>query len=1157
MDAVRTLLPTPRRRDAAAARRGASAPTMKRILPLLALCALALPAPAAWTVTADGSTPEVSDGHWTIKLNNKKSAAFVSTDGTTTVLDMSTLNADLAAAGKTYRCTELGANAFRGSSYADLVNGLTEIRFPDEVTQIGQQCFQRCEKLATVELGTSFAKFANTHGFSQCKSLTTVYVRGETPVVGTVHLPDVVSSIPNYTFEGCTAIVHLVARGVKTIGQAGAYQCSLLESVEFSPELYSVTSSSDQGTFYFCSSLSSFFPSNMALTANVGQSCFREIPLDHDLDFSASTFTSVGVNSFYGIKLAEGKRITLPATLKTLGSQAFRQQQNSRTSIVRLRFLGEAPTSLGNYALEPKSSGNHNVLYVDAKKCPTWTANGFTSVEDDPSLLSQASYPGPQTLGKSTLGVTTSGWWNWLVQEDLPKGPTYWEVVGTDGAGVVTIASTNGFWTLSLTPNGAGGYLARCLSATAPVAEALDLGRIEDDTDLPLAGLAEGAFANCQKLSGVTLPTGANALGAHAFSNCTALASAILPGTFSWNDAGAGAFEGCTALERLGLSSQDVAARKLVLPAGATTLADALFAGCTQFASFAGPGVTALGARVFDGCSALATATFAGDLGSLATLGEADFRGTALTQTMDFSGSSIAAIPASLFENCAGISLVKLPATVASVGAAAFKNLAPGANVSFAGGPPTFGDAALQPPADAAGSRYIVRVENPASLAAWKADGFTATTAAMQGETDYLGNIYQGWTTLGAAASANWLFFLDPTLTWWISGKGTYSRPDNNAVQTTVVTDGDWEMHVFVVGSATNLAPKLCVAGGTLDMRTLDTDTGLFPSVVDYKAFFGLAAGSGPAVVRLPDSVTTLGDRCFQENRTIQEVEAGAGFSSLGGASPFREANAFATFHKRGEAERVEGRVSVPAIVTTLPESCFYNCDGMQEVAAPGVVSLGHSCFFHSGNVTNIVLSPDLHTIANGGNGVFYQCGKLRTISPSEMKLATLGSDAFRELRLIHGLDFSKSTFTWLGTRAFFGFQAKGADGTTHYPVTFPKSLATVNESAFYGYNGWNQIYVFLGDKPTFGDSALDPQGNAGRRYFLVVDAKRHPAWTATDFAQLTDADKALSDYPAACLHGMPGYPGTDVLGWLSTKSGNYKNWLIQLKHAETLLILR
>ena len=1125
----------------------------------------ASPAFAAWTVTDDGSTPVVTDGHWKIKLNNKKSAAFVSTDGTTTVLDMSTLNADLAAAGKTYQCTEIAANGFRAqSSYNNGANvvlqtGLTELQLPDEVTSIGQDGFHGCSSLTTVELGTGFNKFASSHGFSQCKSLLTVYVRGETPVVGTVHLPDAVPSLPNYTFEGCAAIVHLVARGVKSVGQGSVYQCSLLESVELSPELYSVTSGNTAGAFYMDWVLSSFFPSNMVLTANIGQSCFRELPLDHDLDFSASTFTEVQSTAFYGIKMKDGCRITLPATLKILGSQSFDQQQNNRTSIVRLRFLGEAPTSFGNRALEPRYASTHNVLYVDAKKCPTWTASGFTSVEDDPSLLNEASYPGPQTLGKSTLGVAQSGRWNWLVQENLPKGPTYWEVVGTDGAGVVTISSTNGYWTLSLTPNGAGGYLARCLSATAPTAEPLDLGQIEDDTDLPLAGLAESAFANCQKLSGVTLPTGANTLGAHAFSNCTALASAILPGTFSWNDAGAGAFEGCSALELLGLSSQAVVARKLVLPDEATTLADALFAGCAQFTSFEGPGVTSLGARVFDGCSALATATFVGDLCALATLCEADFRGTALTQTMDFTGSLIAAIPASLFENCTGVSLVKLPASVTSVGDAAFKNLAPGASISFGGNPPTFGVAALQPPANSAGSRYIVRVEDGDALSAWKASGFTPTTPEMQAETDYLGNIYQGWTTLGAAGSSNWLFFLDPTLTWWISGRGTYSIPDNRTVQTTVVTDGDWEMHVFVVGSVTNIAPKLCVAGGTLDMTTLDADTCLFPSVVGYKAFFGLAAGTGPAVVRLPDSVTTLGDRCFQENKTIVEVEVGAGFSSMGGASPFRVAKAFATFYKRGDAERVEGRDEIPEGITTLPESCFYDCDGMQEVLAPSVVSLGHSCFYHSGNVTNVVLSQDINTVANDGEGVFYQCVNLRTISPAEMKLSTIGSDSFRELRLCHGLDFSKSTFTSIGTRAFFGFQAKGEDGTTHYPVIFPKTLATVNERAFHGYNGWSQIYVFLGDKPTFplNDTALDPQGNLGRRYFLVVDAQRYPAWTATDFTPLTEEDKALSDYPKTYLRGAPGYPGGTVLGWSTISSGSYKNWLIQLRGSGFSLIVR
>ena len=1132
---------------------------MKRTL-LPALLALALPASAAWTVVDDGSTPQVSDGHWVIKLNNKKSAAFVSTDGATTLLDMTTLNADLAAEGKTYKCTEIAGSGFRGQNVAALKTGVTEIRLPDEVTSIGQDSFHGCSALTNVMLGTGFVKFSSTHGFSQCGALATVYTRGETPVAGTVHLPDTVSSIPNYTFEGCAAIVHLVARGVKSVGQAGVYQCSKVESVELSPELYSVTSGSTAGAFYMDWVLSSFFPSNMALTANIGQSCFRELPLDHDLDFSASTFTAIQSTGFYGIKMKDGCRITLPATLKTLGDQAFDQQQNGRTDIVRLRFLGEAPTSFGSRSLEPRSASTHNILYVDAKKCPTWTASGFTSIEDDTSLTNNASYPGPGTLGKSTLGVTQSGCWNWLVQENLPKGPTYWEVVGTDGAGVVTIASTNGYWTLSLTPNGAGGYLARCLSCAAPAAEALNLGQIEDDTDLPLAGLAEGAFANCQKLSGVTLPTGANALGAHAFSNCTALAKATLPGTFSWDDAGAGAFEGCSALTELGLSSQSVVAKTLGLPAAATTLADALFAG-TAFTSFSAPGVTAVGARAFDGCSALAAATVPGGIGALAAIGEAAFRGTALTATMDFTDTPLTAIPASIFENCAGVSLVKLPATVTSVGAAAFRNMAPGANVSFGGDPPAFGEGALQPPADAAGSRYIVRVENPASLAAWKAEGFTATTPMMQCETDYLGNIYVGWTTLGAGESSNWLFFLDPDLTWWVCGRSTYVRPNNaGTVQTTVVTDGDWEMHVFVVNNVTNLAPKLCVAGGTLDMSTLDTDTGLYPSVLDQRAFASLSAGNGPAVVRLPDSVTTLGASCFQENRTIVEMEAGANFASMGGSNPFRDANAFATLYRRGEAERVEGRVAVPANVTTLPESCFYGCDAIREVVAPSVVSVGHSCFYHEDFVTNIVLSPDLHTIANGGNGVFYQCWNLRTISPSEMKLRTLGSDAFRELRLNHGLDFSKSTFTWLGTRAFFGFQAKGTDGTTHYSVIFPKSLATVNEGAFHGYNGWNQIWVFLGDRPTFptgSSTALDPQGNAGRRYFLVVDNKRHPAWTETDFTPLTDADKELSDYPAVYLHDMPGYPGVDVLGWSTISSGGYKNWLIQLKHAETLMILR
>ena len=741
------------------------------------------------------------------------------------------------------------------------------------------------------------------------------------------------------------------------------------------------------------------------------------------------------------------------------------------------------------------------------------------------------------------------------MQEPLPKGDVYWSETGTDAQGVVTLESKDGYWTLELVPNGAGGYLARCVSATASEPMALDLGQIEDDTDLPLAGLADDAFAGVTALSEIVLPTGANALGVRAFAGCTALAKATLPGSFSWNAAGASAFDGCTSLATLGLASQDVVAGALVLPADATALADGLFAG-TAFTSFAGPGVTAVGARVFDGCSSLATATFSGNLCALASIGEAAFRGTALTATMDFSASPLTAIPASLFENCSGVTLVKLPATVTQVGADAFKNLAPGANIAFAGNPPTFGEEALQPPADAAGSRYVVRVENEASLSAWKASGFTAANAAMQAESDYLGDLYQGWTTLGADGASNWLFFLHPSLTWWISGKSTYKRPDNNnTVETFVATDGDCEVHIFTVDNIVYLAPKLIAADGVLDMTTLDTDTGLEPTSIFYRAFNG---NRDLVEIHFPDSVENLGQECFQYASNLAEVELGAGFASFGPRHAFSKCTALATLWKRGDT-RVEGQIRIPDDITELPQCTFEDVDGIRDVLAPAVVSLGISCFNNCDALTNAVFSPNIHTIANGGSGVFYQCWNLRTISPSAMRLQTLGSDAFRELRLNHALDFSKSTFTSVGTRAFFGFKAIGTDGATHYPVTFPKTLETVNEAAFKGYNGWNQIYVFLGDKPTFaGSEALDPQGGNGRRYFLVVDAKRFPKWTASDdFIPLAESDKALPDYPAVYLHGMPDYPGVDVLGWLTASSGSNKNWLIQLKHAETLLLIR
>lgn len=1129
--------------------------TLKTIL-FSVLAVLAIPSFAAWTIVSDGSNPQVTDGNWVIQLNSKYKAKFVSkADGGSTVLDMSTLNSDLAAAGHSYKCTEFDANGFRGSSYDILKTGLTEIYFPDEVTKIGQQCFQNCNALAIVELGRSFSSFANTHGFSQCHSLVTLYTRGEEKVVGTIKLPDVVTTLPNYTFENCKSYTNMIARGVKKIGQATFYQNGAVCSIELSPELYSVTSGSDNGTMYQSWNLTNFYPSVMALTDNVGNSSFRELPLKHGLDFSESTFTSVAKNSFYGIKLPNDKKIILPATLTSVGAGAFRQQQNGKTLYVNLRFLGEVPVTLGTDCFTPKEQKTHNVLYVDAKKCTSWTAQKFTPLTED--MKSEASYPGEKTLGKSTIGVDQSGWWNWLVQEDLPKGPTEWNVVSENNDGSITIYNKVDTWTFNLIPDGNGAYLVKYVSdeLAADATVELELVKISDDLEIEIAGLADEAFKGVTKISKLVLPVGADYMGDYALENCTNLKELILSSGFNYNEAGKGAFKGCSSLSIVGLSTQSITAGVVVLPDSVTSITEELFAGCTSIKQVTGNGVATIGANAFVNASALARVAFSKDLGAL-TFGEGSFMGTALTQTIDLTLTPMTKIPANAFANCSGISLVIVPASVTEIGANAFANMAGGANISFAGSVPTLGANALMPSSGAAGSRYVIRVEDEYK-ASWQENNFTAITDSMMEESDYYSNFYVGQTTAGTDGTANWMFCKDPSKTWWISGVGTYTRPDNNQkLSTQTVTDGTYIMHVVKDGGKLYLAPSVCVAGGVLDMSTLDVDTGLEPVALHTKAFYKFE--NTPAVVRLPDSMTSIGYQAFLDNKKIVEVELGAGITSLGD-SPFRECEAFSTMYQRGTAERIEGQVNIPAIVTSISIGAeFYNCDGIKEVIAPGVVVVGHSTFYHCSNVTNIVLSSALYEFKAGGNGAFYQCKSLKTISPNEMKLVATGSGTFRELRLSHGLDLSKSTFTYVGDKAFYATKCTDENGFA-CPMVMPKTVTKLDGQAFWGQDkSGNQIIVFKGNKPTsVQTTSLDTQNNGLNT--LVVDAETYPDWLdSSEFTPVSELPEADVEKINLQLNSNPNYPGIKVLGKLSTGTdGKYLNWLAQLGHPGTVIVVR
>ena len=174
------------------------------------------------------------------------------------------------------------------------------------------------------------------------------------------------------------------------------------------------------------------------------------------------------------------------------------------------------------------------------------------------------------------------------------------------------------------------------------------------------------------------------------------------------------------------------------------------------------------------------------------------------------------------------------------------------------------------------------------------------------------------------------------------------------------------------------------------------------------------------------------------------------------------------------------------------------------------------------------------------------------------MKLVATGSGTFRELRLSHGLDLSKSTFTYVGDKAFYATKCTDENGFA-CPMVMPKTVTKLDGQAFWGQNGnGNQIIVFKGDKPTsVQTSSLDTNNNGLNT--LVVDAEAYPAWL--DFSEFTP----VSELPEVDvekinlqLNSNPNYPGIKVLGKLSTgTAGKYLNWLAQLEQPLTMIIIR
>jgi len=194
------------------------------------------------------------------------------------------------------------ANAFY-TNISFIVNGLTEMKLPANITSIGNNAFSGQSFLKTVKLPVSLISIG-TKAFYQCSKFSSELL-----------IPKAVNYIGESAFEKCGIDSVKIDAFISELGKKIFFNCATLKKVTLPESLTSIGDSS----FCKCLELNDIvFPSSLR---NIGIRTFYECPLG-DIILN-NGLLSIGEEAFYQCSL-NYKIIRIPASVSSIGRGAFR-----------------------------------------------------------------------------------------------------------------------------------------------------------------------------------------------------------------------------------------------------------------------------------------------------------------------------------------------------------------------------------------------------------------------------------------------------------------------------------------------------------------------------------------------------------------------------------------------------------------------------------------------------------------------------------------------------------------------------------------------------------------------------------------------------------------------------------------------------------------